>query len=254
MLKHGLAAAERAGDESGAAFGDRVEGVEHTDTSLHNPLGTRFLFISLHSHLHGPFLDHGDLHILAVFGGEDRNHGVNVILSGFLYALDGVFSLEGEGDHNFVGQPAFLHFAQPTCGLHLVAHLCLGSEIPEFVVVQRSGVLASLEEDVLHGGEVVLQSIVGTGQKTGAELDLEHLAEELHGISAPEAAGALKHLHGRFVAADLDDFGKELRALEVDVAEFVFRHRTVHLHSHQVGHNARYFTCCTHYLLYFYCF
>ena len=80
-------------------------------------------------------------------------------------------------------QPAFLDLSEPVGGNDLVA--CLGDwrEVPEFVVVQRHSVFASLEEHTFHGGEVVLETVIDAGHEARSECYLEHPALKFHGVS-----------------------------------------------------------------------
>ena len=147
-----------------------------------------------------------------------------------------------------MGQPSFLHFAQPVGGNHFVARLRDGSEIPKFLVVERIGVFASFEEYSGHGGEVVLQTVVDAAEKPRAEGGLEHPAEELDLIASAQSAGALEYLYRGFVAIHLDYLGKKIGAPEFDVAEFILRHGAVHLHGHKVGNYACNLSSCFHIL------
>ena len=114
-------------------------------------------------------------------------------------------------------------------------------------MIERVGVFASLEEDTGHSGEVVLQSVIDAGHKARTERYFEHPAEEFDLVAALQAAGAFEYLYGSLVSAYLDDLCKKLGAFEVDVAKLILGYRTVYLHCHQVGYDARYFSCCIHY-------
>ena len=94
VLEDCLAAAERPRDESGSAFGDGVEGVNHPDSGLHYPAGPRFLCISPNRYLYRPFLGHRDVGVGPVFIGKDGYDGVDVVRTGLFYRLDGKFALE----------------------------------------------------------------------------------------------------------------------------------------------------------------
>ena len=218
VLEDGLAAAERAGDEPGASLGDRVEGVDAPQAGLHDLAGPGFLLVGFHGHLDGPFLGHGDISGLPVLVRQGSHDHVDVIVAGGDDPFDLELSLEGEGNHDLVGQPAFFHLPEPVPGDHRVALGRYRGELPDLVVVERVGVLAPLEEHALHRGEVVLQAVVHAGQQAGAEGDLKHLAEELDLIPVLEAPGALEHLHGGLVAVDLDDLGQQWGAPQSDVA------------------------------------
>ena len=135
VLQHGLAAAERSGDEARATFGDGIERVDGAHTRFHHLEGTRFLRIAAHGHLDRPFLHHCHFHILAFRVGQ-RGDGVSdLVLSSSRNTLHSVRPFEVERHHDFVGQPAFLDFAQPVGGHHLVASLGEGCEVPKFLFV-----------------------------------------------------------------------------------------------------------------------
>ncbi len=246
MLEDGLAAAERTGDEAGAAFGDGVQGVDHPDARLHDAVGTRLLAVTLDGHLDGPFLGHRDIDVFSLGVGEDGDDGIHVVGSFRFDGFDGVIALESERDHDLVGQPAFLDLAQPVGRDDLVAGFRDGREIPKFFTVQGVGVLAALQEDVLHGGEVVLQAVIDAGQQAGTQGDLQHPAFELHLVAALEAAGAFEHLHGGVFPVHLDYLGHHLDAAQVDVADLVLGHRSVHQDGHQVRDDPRNNTCSFH--------
>ena len=212
VLQHGFSAAEGTGNEAGTAFGDGVHGIYHTNARFHNPVGARLLLVSLDGQFHGPFLGHGHGHFLAGFAYQGGNDGVYIVRSGFLYGFYGVCSPEGEGDHDFVGQPAFLHITQPVGGFHFVAGLGQGLEVPGFLAVQWLRVFASLEEHLRHGGQVVLQAVIHAGKQAGAQGNLQHLPFKFYGVTALEAAGALEHLHGSGVTVHFDDLCHELGA------------------------------------------
>ena len=252
VLKHRLAAAERTGNEAGTAFCNGVEGVYHADARFHDLVGTGLFLVALDSHLYGPFLDHGHLHFLSLPVLQHGNLRVYGVGSGFLDGFDGVFSLEGERHHDFVGQPAFLYLSQPVGRHYAVSGLGKGSEVPFLLPVQRVRVFTSLEKDVLHGGQVVLQAVINAGQQAGTQLDFQHAAFELHRVSSLEAAGALEHLDGGVVSVYLDDLCHHLDPLEVYVADFILRNRSVHLHGDQVTHNTGYNTFSLHILFLFF--
>ena len=240
MLENGLSAAERSGNEAGAAFCDWIESVNYANAGFHDAVRTGFFTVIPDCNLDGPFLGHGNWDIFAFLIDEDCDLSVDIVLSRLLDALNGEFTLEREGNHDFVGKPSFLDLSKPVCGNHLVAGLCDRSEIPKFGVVEGVCVFTSLEEYLLHGCKVVLKAVVNAGEKSRAKCGLEHPAFKFHGISAAEASGALKHLHGGILAVYLDNFGHHLHALKVDVANLVFCYRPVHLYGNEVGDDTGY--------------
>ena len=240
MLENGLSAAERPRDEACAALSDRIQGVDYTDTGLHDALRTGFFAVILNRNLDGPLLRHRHRDFFAFIIDEDCDYRVDIVLSGFLDTLYGEFSLEGEGHHDFVGQPAFLDLGKPVGGNYLVSGFCDGSEVPKLLMVQGVCIFTSLEEHFLHGCKVVLKAVIDAGEKARAKCGLEHPALEFHGISAAEASGALEHLHGGVLAVYLYNFGHHFHALKVDVADFVFCHRTVNLYGDKVGNDTGY--------------
>ena len=248
VLQHGLAAAERARDEAGTAFGNRVEGIHTADARLHNAIRTGFLHVAAHSHFHGPFLHHRDLVLLALRVGEHGHRIVDLVIAFLRHGFHGVAVLERERNHNLVRQPAFLYLAEPVGGVNGVARLREGREVPDLVVVERGGVFAAFEEDVFHRGKVVLQAVVTAGKQARAQLNLEHMAFELHFVALAQVAGAFVHLHERVFARHLDDLGHQFRTGQVDVADFVLRHVAFETHRHQVGDDTGNYTCCFHYL------
>ena len=253
MLDHSLAATERPRDESGTAFGDRIERVYAAKTGLHDLPRPRFLPIGLDGHLDRPFLRHVHKHVIPFIIYEDGDDHVDVVHSGGDDLLDSEISLEGERNHDLVGKPSFLDLSEPVGRLDLVTWLGYGGELPKFPVIQGIGVLSSLEEHALHGRKVVLESVVHAGKQAGTKGDLEHPAFEFHGIPVLETACALEHLDRGPVAVHLDDFGKEWRSVKGDVAEFVFSHRAVHLNGHQVGDDSDYFSFSLHLCCSFFC-
>ena len=145
-----------------------------------------------------------------------------------------------------MGQPAFLDLAEPVGGDDLVTGSGKGLEVPQFLPVERVGIFAALEEDVLHGREVVLQTVIYTGKQAGAEGRLQHPAFEFDLVAVPESAGALEDLDGGEAAVDLDDFRHHLHPGEVDEADFILGDRPVHRDGDQVRDDARYDSCCFH--------
>ena len=250
VLQHGLAAAERARDKARTAFGNRVERVHAAYAGLHDAVGAGLLDISADGHLDRPALDHRHLVLLAVGIGQDGHLVVDPVVAFGRDALDFVFTLEREGDHDFVREPAFLDFAQPVGGVHRVAGLGNRGEMPDLVVVQRCGIFAAFEEYVLHRGEVVLQTVVAAGEQARSELDLEHVALEFDLVALAQAAGALINLHEGVPARHLDDLGHHFRAAQVDVADLVLRHVAFETHRHQVGDDSGNYTCSFHYLFF----
>ena len=167
MLENGLSAAERPGDESGTAFGDGIEGVDAPHSGLHDPLRPGFLLIGLDRDLHRPFLGHGHIVGLAGVIGQHGDHHVDVVTSfrnDFLYF---VLAFIGEWDHDLVGEPSFFDLSEPVSGDDLVTFRDEGSEIPEFLMIQRIGVLTSFQEHRLHCGQVVLQPVIHAGEQSG---------------------------------------------------------------------------------------
>ena len=113
-------------------------------------------------------------------------------------------------------------------------------------MIQRVGVLSSLEEHRLHRGQIVLETVIDAGEKTRAEGHLKHPAFELHRVSVFQSTGAFEHLDRGLVTAYLDDLGQEGSTRKGDVAELVLRHRSVHLNRHKVGNNSCYLSFCLH--------
>ena len=167
-------------------------------------------------------------------------------MSGFGHRLHGVSALEVERHHDFVGQPAFLDFAQPISGNHLVASLGKWREVPKFLFVQGLGVFTAFQKHVRHGGEIVLQAVEVARKQTGAQGHFKHIALEFHLVADLEAARALKHLHGGLVPVHLDDLRHQLGTRQVDEADFILCHRAVHLHSDEVCNDSCNFSCCIH--------
>ena len=143
-------------------------------------------------------------------------------------------------------KPSFLHSAKPVGCDNLVPRFGDRGELPEFLPVQRLCVLSSLQEDVFHCSEVVLQTVIDAGQKARAQSYLQHFAFEFDFVPVLETAGALEHLYRRPVAVDFDDLGQELGAAQVDVAEFILRNRAVCLYRYKVGNDADNLSCTFH--------
>ena len=143
-------------------------------------------------------------------------------------------------------KPALLDFAEPGCGLHLVADFCQRGVVPEFLVIEWVSVFASLEEYPVHGGEVVLKSVIDAGQESRSERGLEHLAEEHYLASVLQTSGAFENLHGSLVSIHLDDLREEIGVSEHNVAELIFGHRSVHGHRNKVGHYSAYLSFSLH--------
>ena len=249
-MQHGLAAAEGTRDETRAAFGDRIQRVDATHTRLHHFEGTWFLHITAHGHLDGPFLHHRHLHFLAFRVSQCGNGVRNLVLSSGDHILHGVCPFEVERHHDFVGQPAFLDFAQPVGGNHLVARLGDRREVPKFLFVEGLGVFTAFQKHAFHGGEVVLQAVEVARKQTRSQGHLKHVALEFHFVANLQAAGALKHLHGGLVPVHFDDLCHQLDAVEVDEADLILCHRAVHLHSDEVCNDSCNFSCCFHMLLF----
>ena len=94
VLEDGLSATERTRDEPGAAFGDRIEGIDDADARLHDPGRTGFLAVALDRNLDGPFLDHRDRDLFSVGVDEDRYRRIDGVGPGCDDGFDGVFALE----------------------------------------------------------------------------------------------------------------------------------------------------------------
>ena len=186
------------------------------------------------------------LKVLAVGVGEHGDGLIDGVFTRRSDALDRILALEGEGNHDLVGQPAFLDFAEPVGRDDAVAGFREGREGPEGFPVERVGVFAALEENARHGLQVILQSVIDAGKQAGTEGDLEHFSEEFDIVAVLESAGAFEHLDRGFITVYLDDLGEELLAADGDVAEFILRHRPVHGHGHEVRDDARYLSFCTH--------
>ena len=135
-------------------------------------------------------------------------------------------------------QPSFFDFAQPVGRVDRVAGFGKRSEVPYLLMVERGGILSATEENVLHGGQVVLKAVEAAGQQARAERGLEHVAFKLHAIALTQAAGAFVHLHEGVLAGDLDDFGHHLRAAQIDVADLVLGHVSVEADGDQVGNDS----------------
>ena len=105
-------------------------------------------------------------------------------------------------------------------------------------MVERVGISASLQEHRLHRGQVVLETVINAGEKSRAQGDFQHPAQEFHLVSVLQSAGAFEHLDRSFVSVHLDHLCKEGSPVKGDVAEFVLRYRTVDEDRHKVGNNS----------------
>ena len=219
VLKDGLTAAEGARDKARTAFCDGVEGVYYAYARFHDLVGARLFLVALDGNLYGPFLGHGDVHLLTFLIAEDGNHGVYVVLPGFLDGFHGVGALEAEGDHDLVGKPAFLHLAKPIGRNHGVSGLCDGGEVPKFFAVKGIRVFSSFQEYTGHGSEVVLKTVIGAGQKAGAKCQ---------------------------VSVNLDNLCHQFHSFGGDVADFVLGNRAVYLYGNKVGDDSLYNTFSFH--------
>ena len=123
MLEHGLAGAERSGDEARTAFGHRIEGVDGANARLHHARRTRLLDVAAHGLLHGPFLNHRDRMFAALLVGQDGDRVRHLVFPGRRHALDRIVAGHGKGHHDLMAHPLLLDFAQPRRGGHLVARL-----------------------------------------------------------------------------------------------------------------------------------
>ena len=246
VLKDGLTAAEGARDKARTAFCDGVEGVYYAYARFHDLVGARLFLVALDGNLYGPFLGHGDVHLLTFLIAEDGNHGVYVVLACFLDGFYGEGALEAEGDHDLVGQPAFLYLAKPVGRNHGVSGLCDRGELPKFLTVKGIRVFSSFQEYTGHGSEVVLKTVVGAGEKAGAKGDLQHPALEFNLIAAFHSAGALEHLHGCQVSVNLDNLCHQFHSFGGDVADFVLGNRAVYLYGNKVGDDSLYNTFSFH--------
>ena len=251
MLEDGLSAAERTRDEARSAFSNRVEGVDHPDSRLHDLLRPRLFLVGLHCHLYRPSLDHRDVDILSVSSGQDSYRVVDLVRAGGHDGLHGVLSPERERHHDFVREPSFLDLSEPVSGLHLVSDLGQRGEFPVLRVVERIRVLASPEEDGVHCCKIVLESVIDAGKKTGPERNLEHPSFELYGISVLQSACAFEHLDRSLVSGHLDDLREEGSAVQSDVAELILGYRSVNLDGYKVGNDSCYLTCCFHMMSFF---
>ena len=104
-------------------------------------------------------------------------------------------------------------------------------------MVERVGIFPSLQEDSLHRGQIVLETIVNAGEKTRPQGDFEHPAQEFHLVSVLQSACAFEHLDGSPVSVHLDDLCEKRSPAKGDVAEFVLRDRPVDLDRHEVRDN-----------------
>ena len=134
---------------------------------------------------------------------------------------------------------------------HRVAGLRQRHEMPLLVLVQRISILPPFQEDAFHLVQVVLQSVVILREHARAQRHFEHVPGELRLGSDFHAARTLEHLHVGIPAGHLDDFGHQAVAAGGDVADFVLRHRPVHLDGHDIGNDSYNTTFCCHILIFF---
>ena len=251
MLKHGLASTEGTGDEAGTALNDGVEGVDGAHTCLQQLEWTGLLLVVGHSKLHGPALNHGNVYVLASLGGEHGNGVVHLVLACGHDALNHGNTLHLEGSHDLQGLVVLLNLAQPCTALHLVAGLHYGFKVPQTVLVQGSGVLATAQEHAVHLVQVVLQTIVVLTQHTGAQLNLQLVSGEFGLGAYLQATCTLEYLNVHIAAHDLDDLGHQAVAASCNVAYLALQDRSVHTECHHVGDYATNYTFC-HILLYYF--
>ena len=120
-------------------------------------------------------------------------------------------------------------------------------------MVEGFGVFSSFQEYPCHGGEVVLQSVIAAGQKSGTQSGFEHLVLEFYGVPVFKSSGAFEYLDGSVFPVYLDDLGHESCAAAVDIAYLVLRDRSVRQDSDQVGYDTCDLSCTFHIISVFYC-
>ena len=72
-------------------------------------------------------------------------------------------------------------------------------------MVERRCVLSPLQKYVFHSRQVVLETIINTGEQSRSEGNLEHFAFEFHQVTVFQASGTLKYLNRNVLAFYLDD-------------------------------------------------
>ena len=101
-----------------------------------------------------------------------------------------------------------------------------------------TGIFAPVEEHAFHLFEVVLKPVIDLGEHTGPQFHFQHPFGEFHRIAGFETAGAFKHLGVGNTALDLYDFGLQLHAIQVYIADLVLGDGAIHLYLNQIGDNS----------------
>ena len=249
VLQHRLTCTEGTGDKSRSALYDGVDRINDTHTRFEQFEGARLLHIVGHGSLHRPFLNHIHLHLVTLCIGQHGNGIFNLIVALCGYLLHGADSLLLEGHHDFQGLEVLIHLAEPVRGHHLVAHLGQRYEMPYALLIQRIGVLSSLQEYPLHLIQVVLQSVVILREHTGSQSDLKHVARKFGFSTYLQSARAFKYLNVHVLTYHFNHLRHQPVATRRDVADLVLCHRAIYSEGYHIGYNTTNSSFCCHILM-----
>ena len=98
-------------------------------------MGARLLGIAADGTLDGPLLLHGHLVLLPCLVGEDGDGLLYRVVPRSGDGLDGIETLEGEGDHDLDGLEVLRHLTQPAPGLHAIPRLSQRGEAPLLALI-----------------------------------------------------------------------------------------------------------------------
>ena len=183
VLEYCFSASEGAGDKAGASLRNGVEGVHTAYSGLHHAVGTWLFDIPADSNFDRPLLDHCHFALFAFRVREDCYGIIYLVVPLRSNALNGEFSIEGEGDHNLVMKPALHYLSEPVSGKYFVTRFSGRCKVPLSFVIQRFCVFSSLEKNILHCFEVVLKSVKTAGEKSGTQGGFQHMACKLNFVT-----------------------------------------------------------------------
>src|SRR5699024_1155386 len=197
----------------------------HGEAGVHNPLsggqGTDGGILALvgTAHTHGPALAHGDLHVGAVFLGQDSHHGLHVVGASGGDTLQSALDVGGHHDlvehHGGLGDGA-----DDVAALHFIPGLGHGSELPQLLGVDGGNLHATGQavaphhlHDLLQGS---LDSIVDILNHAGAQLHAHGVTGGYHLGAGAQAGGLLVDLNGGGIPVHGEDLTDEALGTHTD--------------------------------------
>ena len=250
MLKYRLSGAEGSRGTEGTALGHGQEGIDTANLGDKGLGRAKLLGIALHGLLDGLCEDHGEFLLLTLAVFNDTDGVMDIVGALFLDGLNcPVRTLQGERNHNVVGEQSFRNRTHGASGLYGIT---CGNCRCEFPVAIRDCIQihASFQEETalfcqLRKG--VLQTVIYLCQQTGAQIHTHEFSCELNRVTDLDTIRHFVDLHAGHAVVDTDNLALQALIINENITYLVLADRAIEINFDKVAVDAGHISClCFH--------